>query len=159
MARVVRSTGGTSLGVWVQVSRLRGSSTAWYVVPLDPRTGHAGEALEIDAAAFAATPPPCPVDADGWLLEGRLPIEPHLGFSERLENVRASGAEARVIADVSGALCVDGLAAVADSPIPALPQRALAADSSGWARGRPSVPLALRVGAVGTRRLGLRCAP
>jgi hypothetical protein len=158
LTRLVRSARGDALGIWVQVAKLRGSSTSWYIYPLDLRTGRAGEPIELEPAQLGTVPPACADDASGYVLQGPLPVEPYFAFTGSAEALRTSAAEARLIVDGTGALCVDQLAAVADGPLSAALSTGSSESISSWAAGKATTTLTLRAGPGGARRASLRCA-
>lgn len=146
--RLVRSTTGDALGLWVQTHRLRGARQSWYIYPVDTATGQVLEPLELGPERLGKAPEICASDAEGWLLSGALPLTPHISLTG--DDVSIANVEARLIVDAAGNICVESLAGGTSAAMP----RASAAPSAAWSAEKPTVPLALR--AAGSRAL-LRC--
>jgi len=141
---LVRSTRGESLGIWMR-------SAHWYVFPIDPRTGASDAGIEIPARALARLPRVCGEDEEGFLLEGRLGLEPYVDFPGNEGEISARAVEGRFIATPYG-VCVQSLAAQADRAIRTTPARSTSASARA-----ETVPLVLTDRAEGGRRFEFRC--
>ncbi|MCC6213837.1 MAG: hypothetical protein IT376_03140 [Polyangiaceae bacterium] len=151
-ATLVRSTGGDRLGVWLAATRTRSVGTTWYVHPLDPATGEAGDPLVVEGEALREAPRVCAPDDSGFLLVGELPIAPRVTFESAAEGLTVRAITARLIVGAGG-VCVDAVAARAERLVPAGAARSSVAEVARWARGAPTVPLVVDAG----RRWGFRC--
>ncbi len=153
-SRLVRSARGDALGILAEARTLRGSSTSWYVYPIDLRTHRAGAPLELTPALLASAPPCGDDDSDGWLIEAEPPVSPYMDFVGDADPLRVQHVAARLVASARG-LCIDALAADADSPVP----RHLRPPAGGvatWSAGRPTMTLVVS-GRGGGERWGFRC--
>lgn len=154
LSRVVRNVRGDALGVWTESRALHGAASSWYVYPLNPRTGEAGAPLVLSPVRLADVRACGDDDPDGWLLQGQPPLEPYVDFATGAQSVRVRHVEARLVANATD-FCVDELAAQADALLP----KSLRPPAQGvatWARGQPTVGLALTDRSTG-RRWGFRC--
>jgi hypothetical protein len=113
--QLVRDEHSESLAIWAQSIKMRGPASSWYVYPIDLETGVASGPQEISASILGTLPPPCDVDAPGWVLEGEPPVQPFLELLNGPEDAeRPRGVRAQLLADVSG-LCLVALTARVDS--------------------------------------------
>ncbi len=152
LSSVVRNENADALGIWVRDLQVRGSATRWFVYPVHPQTGEVDEPLVIEPEQLGELPPPCSEGADGWLLEGSPPVDPYVDLVG-LDSVRAPRRlTARLLANPRG-LCVDALAARAESAVPArLPGRSEQLDPH-----RPTVLMVMSDRARSRGRWGFRC--
>ena len=154
--RVVRTARGDAVGIWV-VARgqlgTRGGGDTWFIHPIDPNTGAAGEPYMVSTDALAQPPRPCEPQDDGWMLIHD--VSPSIGkveFVESSESPSASHLEARLIAGPNG-LCIDSIAAQVDGD----PPKALVRKGATSSKPRRLLPLVLTDRAT-DRRFGFRCA-
>jgi hypothetical protein len=155
-ARIVRTTRGDALGVWV-IQRGQGGTASggntWFVHPVDLATGEADTPLVVPHDALSHTPRPCEPDESGWVLEYALsPSVAKLDLTNTTETPAVTRLEARLIAGPHG-LCLDSLAAQVDGD----PPKNLRPAGAG-SRPRRGALLALTDRAT-DRRWGFRCAP
>lgn len=156
-ARIVRTVRGDGIGIWVLARGFQGTRSngdAWFVHPVDPRTGELGEALIVPREALRSAPRPCEPDEDGWVLpyDEINPMTVHLQLENVSDPPALAHVDARLVAGPSG-LCVDALAAIVDGP----PPTALRATHPD-ARARRGSPLTVSDRTT-DRRWGFRCAP
>lgn len=154
LSRLVRSARGDALGIFAQARKLRGASTSFYVFPIDPGTYQAGAPLELSPSELASALPCGDDDDDGWLIEGAPPVSPYMDFVGRADALRVQHVAMRIVARASG-VCIDSLAADADSRVP-VHLRPPPGGIAGWSAGRRTVTLAV-TGRGGGARWGFRC--
>ena len=152
LSSVVRNDAADALGIWVRDLQMRGAATRWFVYPVHPETGAVDEPVVLRPEQLGEMPPPCSEGDDGWLLEGSPPVDPYVDLVG-LESVRAPRRlTARLLAHPRG-LCVDSLAARAESPLPTrLPGRSAELDPH-----RPTVLMVMSDRARSSGRWGFRC--
>ena len=156
LSTVVRTARGDGLGVLVRSLKLRGVASSWYIYPLDLNRGSAGEPVHLAAKDLAKPPRACDERDNGYLLEGSLPLEPHIDLENASEATKVRRVEARLIASSTGDLCVDALAAELEAPETDA-FRARVTDALVLWPGRDTSALALRSPRAG-RRWSFRCA-
>jgi hypothetical protein len=155
-ARVVRTVRGDALGIWVVAKGQAGSSAGgetWFVYPIDPESGEAGQPLVVGRSELIRTPRPCGPDEDGWLLvNDAITSVWRLEFPDVSSEPSVAKLEVRFVAGSAG-LCVDALAGQVEGDPP---------KDLGTLRARTpprqSVELALTDRAT-DRRWGFRCTP
>ena len=120
---------------------------------MNPQSGDVDEPLVLEPEQLGELPPPCSEGDDGWLLEGSPPVDPYVDLVG-LESVHAPRRlVARILANPLG-LCVDSLAARAESALPArLPGRLEELDPH-----RPTVLMVMSDRARSWGRWGFRCS-
>ncbi|MCU0683250.1 MAG: hypothetical protein MUF34_13590 [Polyangiaceae bacterium] len=76
LVTLVRRARGAGVGLFAQgLGTFGRSERDFYVVPLDPQTGAAGEVLRLGSGDFGGKmPPPCDAEADGWLVDFSPPF-------------------------------------------------------------------------------------
>ena len=154
VTRLVQSARGDAIGIWSEARKLRGSSTSWFVFPIDLQTRRAGAPLEIAPATLVSAPPCSDEDDDGWLLEGEPPVAPYMDFVGDADPLRVHRIAARLLASARG-MCIDSLAAEVDSTVPRR-MRPVAGGVSTWSSGHRTVTLTV-TGRGGGARWGFRC--
>lgn len=152
--RLVRSVRGDALGILSKPRTLRGSSIAYYVFPIDLHTHRAVAPLELTPSALGSAPPCGDDDDDGWLIEGPPPVSPYMDFVGKADPLRVHEVAVRLVARSSG-VCIDSLAAEADSRVPAH-LRPPPGGVAGWSSGQRTATLAV-TGRGGGARWGFRC--
>lgn len=151
---LVRNARGDALGILAK-PQLTGASSSTFVFPIDLQTHEAGAPLELTASALASALPCGDDDDDGWLIEDQPSPPPYMDFVGDADGLRVRNSiAARVLASAHG-VCIDSLAAEADSQVPAR-LHAPAGGIAGWARGRQTVTLVVS-GRGGGARWGFRC--
>ncbi|HEX3596845.1 MAG TPA: hypothetical protein VHU80_17170 [Polyangiaceae bacterium] len=155
-ARVVRTTAGSGLGIWVVAhgqDGTRGGGDTWYVYPIDARTGSASLPIVVTRTELAHAPRPCEPEEDGWVLVHDVsPSVAKLEFTHVSEMPSVARVAARLKLGTRG-LCLDALAAQLDGDPPKdLKMRGAPA----WPARTASLALSDR---VSDRRWGFRCAP
>jgi hypothetical protein len=152
-AQVVRSARGDALAIWaVGPPRNGGSSTAWYVFPIDVETGEAGPPILVPHDWLLSVPPPCEPDDEGWVVVHAVsPSLSNVDFVDGADSLRAAHFEARLLVS-RNAICTDALAAQLEGgPLQHLP-------SARSVTERPTIPLSLTDRAT-DRRWEFRCSP
>jgi len=150
---VVRSVRGDAVAIWTRDQRLRGAASRWFIYPVDPKTGEAGEPLALEPEQLAELPRPCTEGDDGWLLEGSPPVEPYLDLVGADDFSRPRRVVARIVASSHG-LCLDSLSGEAASALPRSSRRGV----DMLDPGRPTVPFVLADRGRGGVRWELRCS-
>ncbi len=121
---------------------------AWFVVPVDAETGEAGDPVRLLPGDLdGRVPPRCAPDADGWLLEVRLPLAPVIQAPAGAQ-ISAGSWRLRV---EPGAVCVDAMAATGDALAPALKLHPTEIDP------RLAIPVTVTEPRT-ERRYGFRCS-
>lgn len=134
-----------ALGLWAR-------SGAWYVFPIDERSGEAAQPIEVSARTLSRLPRRCAGDEDGYLLEGAVGLEPNVEIAGEKNNERARvrAVEGRFIVGPDD-VCVVELTAQSDRPVKGTFDRALPND-------RGLVPLVLNDRGELGRRHAFQCA-
>jgi len=142
---LVRGVHGDALGIWVMAA-------GWYLFPIEPETFIAQAPLYESAANLANLPPPCPPDADGFLLTGVPSLQPSLRFPSALGGLSARQIDAQLVWSARG-LCTRALAAETDS----VPRQAATVLSRTEPKSGDRIPLALLERRPEGRRWGFLC--
>jgi hypothetical protein len=153
VANLFRNTRGDALGIWVEARRTRGAATSWFVYGIDPENGEVLDGVAIESTDLSRMPRACPGGADGWLLEGELPVEPYVDFVKGGgDSIRSHRFEAKMVLQGDG-LCVEAMSGEAETPVPAKLTRA----ELPGGKNPDSVPLVLEEHGRTGRRWGFRC--
>jgi hypothetical protein len=155
-ARVVRTSRGDALGIWVAARGQQGTTgggDTWFIHPIDLETGQAGVPYVVSHGELSHPPRACEPQDEGYVLLYEVnPSVAKIDVVDSSEHPGIGHFEAKLIAGPHG-LCVESIAAQVDGD----PPKTLVVRPTTTSHARRPLPLVLTDRAT-DRRWGLRCS-